>query len=71
MKRFLASFTIGFALFTRVSASDKPNIMIILADELGWSDLGCYGGEIRTPNLDSLAGCGWIYIAGAPRSKRS
>jgi arylsulfatase A-like enzyme len=33
----------------------KPNIMIILADDLGWSDLGCYGGEIRTPHLDSLA----------------
>jgi arylsulfatase len=33
----------------------KPNILLILADDLGWSDLGCYGGEIQTPNLDSLA----------------
>jgi len=33
----------------------RPNILMILADDLGWSDLGCYGGEIRTPNLDSLA----------------
>lgn len=33
----------------------KPSILIILADDLGWSDLGCYGGEIHTPNLDSLA----------------
>jgi arylsulfatase A-like enzyme len=33
----------------------RPNILIILADDLGWSDPGCYGGEIRTPNLDSLA----------------
>jgi len=40
------------------AAADKPNILILLADDLGWSDLGCYGGEIRTPNLDSLAAGG-------------
>jgi arylsulfatase len=36
-------------------AAKKPNILIILADDLGYSDLGCYGSEIATPNLDSLA----------------
>src|SRR5579872_2926371 len=40
-------------------AADKPgpktNIVFILADDLGYSDLGCYGGEIQTPNLDGLA----------------
>ncbi len=33
----------------------KPNIIIILADDMGFSDLGCYGSEIKTPNIDSMA----------------
>jgi arylsulfatase A-like enzyme len=41
-----------------VSAAGKPNILIILCDDMGFSDLGCYGGEIRTPNLDALAAGG-------------
>jgi arylsulfatase len=39
-------------------AAQRPNVLIILADDLGFSDLGCYGGEIRTPNLDALAANG-------------
>ena len=41
-----------------VAADERPNVLLILADDLGWSDLGCYGGEIRTPNLDRLAADG-------------
>jgi len=36
----------------------KPNILLIVADDLGYSDLGCYGGEVDTPNLDRLAATG-------------
>jgi arylsulfatase len=39
-------------------AADRPNFVVILLDDLGYSDLGCYGGEIRTPNIDALAAGG-------------
>lgn len=38
--------------------SPRPNILVILSDDMGYSDLGCYGGEINTPNLDALAAGG-------------
>ena len=39
-------------------ADDRPNFLIIMLDDMGWSDLGCYGGEVRTPNIDALANNG-------------
>lgn len=40
------------------AAGGAPNILVILSDDMGFSDLGCYGGEIQTPNLDRLAAGG-------------
>ncbi|MEK6257872.1 MAG: arylsulfatase [Planctomycetota bacterium] len=40
------------------SAKGKPNVLLIVADDMGYSDLGCFGGEIKTPNLDALAARG-------------
>jgi len=52
-------------LFTSTSAyaqqTKRPNILLIVADDMGYSDLGCYGGEIRTPVLDNLASQGMRY----------
>ena len=40
------------------SSARRPNIVVIMTDDMGYSDLGCFGGEVATPNIDSLAGGG-------------
>ncbi len=54
----LSRLALFLALTVATFAAPRPNVLIILADDLGFSDLGCYGGEIRTPNLDALAASG-------------
>lgn len=61
-RNFLKGLGLGFVSIAMPSissvkgmVSDKPNIVIIMADDMGFSDIGCYGSEIETPNLDSLA----------------
>lgn len=50
-------FVIAFTLFLaiRVYSADQPSIITIMVDDMGYSDLGCYGSEIETPTLDKLA----------------
>ncbi|QDU93920.1 arylsulfatase [Lignipirellula cremea] len=43
---------------TAAEKTDRPNLVVIMADDMGFSDIGCYGSEIQTPNLDRLAGQG-------------
>lgn len=59
LKRVIA--TLASTLLTcsvAAAAPARPNIVIIMADDMGFSDVGCYGSEIRTPNIDRLASQG-------------
>ncbi len=56
----LTNFLISLC-FISVSAQEKPNIILIMSDDMGYSDIGCYGSEINTPNLDELANNGIRY----------
>jgi len=38
-----------------ISKNSKPNVILILADDMGWSDIGCFGSEVATPNIDKMA----------------
>lgn len=62
-RNFLVSFTSGavaaaLAPLRKVKAAQQPNFVVILADDMGYGDLGCYGSRIETPNLDQMAADG-------------
>lgn len=58
MTRFLTALLMILFVISGSFAEDRPNIVVIMADDLGYSDIGCYGSEIQTPTLDRLAAKG-------------
>ena len=53
---------VTLCLVTPLLAQRQPNVLVIVADDMGWSDLGVYGGEIFTPNLNRLASQGYQFL---------
>jgi arylsulfatase A-like enzyme len=55
---FLLTLTVCSFAGSSLCSAERPNVLLIMADDLGFSDIGCYGGEIKTPNLNKLASHG-------------
>ena len=76
MKRLLLPLLLaGTVIAAAAAPARRPNVLFILADDLGWGDLGCYGNTfLRTPNLDRLATEGIVFsqaYAGHPKCECS
>ena len=60
-KQVICLFLVWACVVSRVGsvlakdAVRRPNVVLIMCDDMGWSDIGCYGGEVETPNLNQLA----------------
>ena len=61
MKTPLFAFFILLGSVISLTAADRPNIVLMMVDDLGYSNFGCYGSEIETPNIDALASEGLFY----------
>ncbi len=55
MNRLLLSLTFVFLFATSLTAKERPNIILIMLDDSGWTDFGCFGSQIDTPNIDRAA----------------
>ena len=53
-----SSLFLALLVLASVAGASSPNIVLIMADDLGWKDLGYHGSEIETPNIDGLAADG-------------
>lgn len=58
LKWIVLGMALSFPMAGKSAEVSKPNIVVILVDDMGFSDIGCYGSEIETPNLDALAADG-------------
>lgn len=53
--RWLSAIVLIVACSQNLHSDERPNIILIMCDDMGYSDIGCYGGEVQTPNLDRMA----------------
>ena len=68
----LAAFTVAPAALSAAGTPDKPNVIVLIADDLGYGDISCYGAKtIKTPNIDALAKNGLRFTRGYAASATS